>query len=108
MSEQLVDPFARHALNELLNPTGHFSICKFDDICRLMNVIPLPGHRDRLNLVHCTKYRDMDLDLRQEVGRIIYETMHSGGFDIQIQTQKSIGRTNVRSITGQSDADKST
>lgn len=103
MAEDIVDPFVRHALKELLEPTGHFSICKFDEICKLLNVIPPPGHRDRLSLMHCTKYRDMDLDLRQEVGRLIYDSVNTAGFDIEIQRERLLGRSNVRQITGDGD-----
>lgn len=100
MSEDIVDPCVRHALKDLLDPTGHFSICKFDEICKLLNVIPPPGHRDRLSLMHCNKYRDMEIDLRQEVGRLIYESINTAGFDIEIQRERLLGRDNVKSITG--------
>ena len=100
MSDEIVDPFVKHALQELLDPTSHFSICKFDEICKLLNVIPPPGHHDRLSLMHCTKYRDMPLDLRQEVGRLVYESINCAGFDIQVQSEKLLGRGKVLSITG--------
>lgn len=103
MSEEIVDPFVKHALQELLDPTGHFSICKFDEICKLLNVIPPPGHRDRLGLMHCTKYRDMPLDLRQEVGRLIYESVNTAGFDLEIKRERLLGRNNVKAITGRND-----
>lgn len=102
MSEDIVDPFVRQALKDLLDPTGHFSICKFDEICKLLNVIPPPGHRNRLKLMHCTYYRDMDIDLRQELGRLVYETLNTAGFDIQVQRERLLSRKNVRQITGDS------
>ncbi len=100
MSEEAVDPFVRLALRKLLDPTGFFSICAFDEICKLLNVIPPPGHRDRLQLMHCVKYRDMPEDLRQELGRLVYETLNSPGFDIEIRRVASLGAGKVRAITG--------
>ncbi|HNP65944.1 MAG TPA: hypothetical protein PKH39_18595 [Woeseiaceae bacterium] len=100
MSEEIVDPFVRHALKSLLDPTSHFSICRFDEICKLLNVIPPPGHRDRLSLMHCTKYRDMPLDLRQELGRLVYESLNTAGFDIRIEHERLLGKSNVKAITG--------
>lgn len=106
MSEEAVDPFVRHALQELLDPTGGFCILDFDKICKLLNVIPPPGHRDRLSLMHCKKYRDMPEDLRQEVGRLVYETLNTPGFDIEIRRSASIGAGKVRSITGRTAPEK--
>ncbi len=103
MSEDIVDPFVRQALKDLLKPTGYFSICDFDQICKLLNVIPPPGHHDRLSLIHCTKYRDMPIDLRHEVGRLVYESINTAGFDIEIQRERLLGRSNVKSITGDVD-----
>ena len=100
MSEQMVDPFVRHALRDLFDPKGYFCICDFDAICRLLNVIPPKGHRDRLSLMHCVKYRDMDEELRQEVGRLVFETLNSPGFDIRIERVAELGKGKVRSITG--------
>ena len=100
MSEDIVDPFVRQALLDLFQPTGNFNICDFDKICKLLNVIPPPGHHDRLSLMHCTKYRDMDVDLRQEVGRLVYESINCAGFDIEVQRERLLGRSNVLSITG--------
>ena len=100
MSEEMVDPFVKHALEDLLSVNGHFSITTFKEICNLLNVIPPPGHYDRLSLMHCVNYRDMALDLRQEVGRLIYESINTAGFDIQLQQQRKLGRGNVTAITG--------
>ncbi len=95
----MIDPFVKKGLEKLMDPTGSFSICKFDDICQVLNVIPPKGHRDRLSLVHCVSYRDMDNDLRQEVGRLVYETLQSPGFDIQLKpAQLESGK--VLAITG--------
>ncbi len=105
MSEQAVDPFVRDALRDLLKPTGHFSICKFDEICELLNVIPPPGHHKRLRLMHCRNYRDMDEDLRQELGRLVFESLNSPGFDIQIERRAELGAGKVLSITGRKSSD---
>lgn len=105
MSEEAVDPFVRHALRKLLKPDGYFSICDFDDICKLLNVIPPPGHRNRLKLMHCVSYRDMPEDLRQELGRLVYESLNSPGFDIEIHRTASLAAGKVRSITGKTEGE---
>ena len=106
MSEDIVDPFVRQALKDLFKPTGHFSICDFNNICKILNVIPPPGHHDRLTLMHCIHYRDMDIEVRQELGRLVYESINCAGFDIEVQRERLLGRSNVLAITGKTDDPK--
>ena len=94
-----VDPLARTALKKLMDPKRYFSICDFDHICKVLNVIPPRGHRDRLALVHCIYYRDMDADVREEVARLVYESLNSPGFEIDIESFE-VGAEKVTPITG--------
>lgn len=103
--KEVVDPFVIHALGELMDVKGSFNICRFDEICKILNVIPPPGHYDRLHLMHCTKYRDMPLDLREELGRLIYESLNTPGFELELK-RSSLGRDKIRAITGKTEEQK--
>lgn len=95
-----VDPIVRQALKDLFKSTGHFSICKFDEICEVLNVIPPPGHRKRLRLLHCVSYRDMTQEVREEVGHLVLESLNSPGFELEIK-RSSLALGQVKSITGE-------
>lgn len=87
MRTEVNDPFVLAAIRKLFDPTKHFSIITFDEICRVLNVIPMPGVRDRLSLLHCVNYRDMEPELRQELGRLVMETLSTPGFSIELRLQ---------------------
>lgn len=77
-------PFIRAALTRLFRPTGHFSITAFDEICGLANVIPPAGVRDRLRMLHCVDYRDMEPQVRDAVAEMVMETLNTPGFDFEL------------------------
>jgi len=96
----MVDPFIRAAVKKLFRSGGYFCISDFDSICSVLNVIPPEGVRDRLALVHCLHYRDMEPDLREEVGRLCFGTFNTPGFKLDIEGAVQIGHGKVAAITG--------
>lgn len=100
MTDSMVDPFVRAAVKKLFKASGYFCISDFDRICEVLNVIPLEGVRDRLSLVHCLHYRDMEPDLREEIGRLCFETFNTPGFALDIEGAVQIGGGKVAAITG--------
>ena len=100
MTDQMVDPFVRAAVKKLFRSNGYFCICDYDKICKVLNVIPPEGVRDRLSLAHCLHYRDMEPSLREELARLCFETFNTPGFSLDIEGAVQIGGGKVAAITG--------
>ena len=68
----------RAALKKFFAPEGMFSITDFDQLCRMVGVIPGGADRDRFRLLHCVHYRDMDRELREALAARILEILSAG------------------------------
>jgi hypothetical protein len=90
------DPLLRHAVNQMLNAERYFSISRFDVICETYGFVPPKGVRERLRLLHCDYYRDMDDETRAEFARLLSLAFSSGGFEITVVVKRTGG--NVVSI----------
>lgn len=72
------------AMKQMFRSDRHFSICTFNDICKVANIIPQPGVRDKLNLLHCVNYTDMTKEVREGLMDMVKETFDHPGFDFEL------------------------
>ena len=65
---------------------GHFSICDFDKLCDLANVMPPDDLKTTLNALHCVNYNQMSKELRDEMFDRIVEVFSKEyqGFDLNV------------------------
>lgn len=74
----------------MFRPEGYFNIIDFDNICKVANVIPDRGVRDRLALFHCHNWRDMDSRARQLVYDAVLSSLSMHGFVLEFMEPKAV------------------
>jgi len=82
--DKLTIAIIQQALKKLFKQDGYFSICVFDEICKVGNFIPRPGVRDKLSLIHCVHYRDMSKEVLEGISEMVMETFENPGFDFEL------------------------
>lgn len=58
-------------VKKMLNPGGHFSVCDFDNLCKVAKLTVPGAVRDRLAVLHCMNWRDMPPDLHQQTQELL-------------------------------------
>lgn len=64
----------RVALLKLLDESRHFSICDFEQMCKVYGAYPIPRDLDALRLLHCVDWRKMDAATKREARAVIFRT----------------------------------
>ncbi len=61
----------REALKKMFQKSGHFSICDFDKIVEVLGILVPRETRNRLELLHCIDWTDMEPETRTWVASVI-------------------------------------
>lgn len=60
----------------------HFSICDYNKLCDLANVVPNPDSYKALSALHCVHWTDMCSEVQQLVFDSVLETFQNPTFDL--------------------------
>jgi len=73
---------------------NHFSICDFDQCCKIAKITPDKSTYDVLHALHCVNWTDMDSEFRREVkvkGLAVFSEGNEEDMDLIIDAALNVG-----------------
>ena len=93
ISEEMKAEAIKAALRDMWE-SGHFSICKFQDCCKIAGVL-IPDEIEKfLQPLHCVNFNKMSKGLRKEIMRVTMATIQASPMELDVIQKVRIGGCN--------------